>query len=90
MIVCGGADDDNNRAKVDNAATASPAGLKWFKVFEDGLDGSGKWGVDRMIANNGWVDFTLPTCIAAGDYLLRAEIIALHSASKQGEAQFYV
>jgi len=43
-----------------------------------------------MIANNGWVDFTLPSCIAAGDYLLRAEIIALHSASKQGEAQFYV
>jgi cellulase len=25
-----------------------------------------------------------------GNYLLRAEIIALHSASKQGEAQFYV
>lgn len=36
-------------AKVDNAATASPAGLKWFKVFEDGLDGVGKWGVDRMV-----------------------------------------
>ncbi|KAL1595607.1 hypothetical protein SLS59_008245 [Nothophoma quercina] len=78
------------RAKVDNAATASPNGLKWFKVAEDGLDGSGQWGVDRMINNNGWVDFTLPTCIAAGDYLLRAEIIALHSASKQGEAQFYM
>jgi cellulase len=46
--------------------------------------------VDRMINNNGWVDFTLPSCIASGDYLLRAEIIALHSASKQGEAQFYV
>ncbi|KAJ4324942.1 hypothetical protein N0V94_000996 [Neodidymelliopsis sp. IMI 364377] len=77
-------------AKVDNAATASPSGLKWFKVYEDGLDGSGQWGVDRMINNGGWVDFTLPSCLAAGDYLLRAEIIALHSASTSGQAQFYV
>jgi cellulase len=59
-------------------------------VFEDGLDGSGQWGVDRMINNGGWVDFTMPSCVAAGQYLLRAEIIALHSASKQGQAQFYM
>lgn len=77
-------------AKVDNAATASTSGQKWFKVFEDGLDGSGKWGVDRMISNGGWVDFTMPSCVAAGQYLLRAEIIALHSASKAGQAQFYM
>ncbi|PSN62551.1 hypothetical protein BS50DRAFT_603251 [Corynespora cassiicola Philippines] len=77
-------------AKVDNAASASPNGLKWFKVYEDGLDGSGQWGVDRMISAGGWQDFTMPSCIAPGQYLLRAEIIALHSASKQGEAQFYI
>ncbi|KAF2743690.1 lytic polysaccharide monooxygenase [Sporormia fimetaria CBS 119925] len=77
-------------AKVDNAATASGSGLKWFKVFEDGLDGSGQWGVDRMINSGGWVDFQLPSCIASGNYLLRTEIIALHSASKPGEAQFYM
>jgi lytic cellulose monooxygenase (C1-hydroxylating) len=78
------------RAKVDNAATAQPSGLKWFKVYQDGLDGSGQWGVDRMISSGGWQDFTLPQCIAPGQYLLRAEIIALHSASKQGAAQFYM
>ncbi|KAF1973565.1 glycoside hydrolase family 61 protein-like protein [Bimuria novae-zelandiae CBS 107.79] len=77
-------------AKVDNAATASGQGLKWFKIGEDGLDGSGKWGVDRMISNGGWVDFTIPTCVAPGQYLLRTEIIALHSASNQGQAQFYI
>jgi cellulase len=77
-------------AKVDNAASAQPNGLKWFKVFEDGLDGGGKWGVDRMIQNGGWVDFTMPSCVAPGQYLLRAEIIALHSANKQGQAQFYM
>ncbi|KAF2827397.1 endoglucanase II [Ophiobolus disseminans] len=77
-------------AKVDNAASASTSGQKWFKVFEDGLDGSGNWGVDRMIANQGWVDFTMPSCIAPGQYLLRAEIIALHSASKSMGVQFYM
>ncbi|KAF2685798.1 lytic polysaccharide monooxygenase [Lentithecium fluviatile CBS 122367] len=77
-------------AKVDNAASASGQGLKWFKVFEDGLDGSGKWGVDRMISAGGWVDMTMPSCVAPGQYLLRAEIIALHSASKPSQAQFYI
>jgi cellulase len=80
----------NDRAKVDNAATASTSGQKWFKVFEDGLDSSGTWGVDRMISNGGWVDFTMPSCIAPGQYLLRTEIIALHSASKSMGVQFYM
>jgi cellulase len=59
-------------------------------VFEDGLDGSGSWGVDRMISAGGWVDMTIPSCVAPGQYLLRAEIIALHSASKPSQAQFYI
>ncbi|KAF2252649.1 lytic polysaccharide monooxygenase [Trematosphaeria pertusa] len=77
-------------AKVDDAAKADGKGLKWFKVAQDGLDGSGKWGVDRMISSGGWVDFTMPSCVAPGQYLLRAEIIALHSATKPSQAQFYV
>lgn len=44
---------------------------------------------DNMIANNGWSYHTLPSCLAPGQYLLRAEIIALHSAYMQGQAQFY-
>jgi cellulase len=43
-----------------------------------------------MIQNGGWVDMTMPSCIAPGNYLLRAEIIALHSAKNQGQAQFYM
>ncbi|KAH7393843.1 glycosyl hydrolase family 61-domain-containing protein [Phaeosphaeria sp. MPI-PUGE-AT-0046c] len=77
-------------AKVDNAASASTSGQKWFKVYEDGLDSSGSWGVDRMISNGGWVDFNVPTCVAPGQYLLRAEIIALHSATKSQGVQFYM
>ncbi|KAI0113313.1 glycoside hydrolase family 61 protein [Daldinia grandis] len=76
-------------AKVDNAATAQPTGLKWFKVAEDGLS-NGQWAVDKMIANNGWHYFTLPTCVAPGDYLMRVELIALHGAQMSGQAQFYM
>ncbi|GJD01255.1 glycosyl hydrolase family 61 [Colletotrichum higginsianum IMI 349063] len=76
-------------AKVDNAASTGTAGLKWFKAAEAGLSGS-TWAVDTMIANGGWHYFTLPSCVAPGDYLLRVELIALHGASVQGEAQFYM
>ena len=74
---------------VDNAATAGTTGLKWFKVAENGLNG-GKWAVDTMIANQGWHYFTMPSCVASGDYLMRAELIALHGAQKAGQAQFYM
>ncbi|KAL9113787.1 MAG: hypothetical protein Q9227_002232 [Pyrenula ochraceoflavens] len=78
-------------AKVDNAATTGTSGLKWFKISEDGLTNSNnQWAVDRMIAAGGWNYFTIPTCIAPGDYLLRVELIALHSAYTSGGAQFYV
>lgn len=76
-------------AKVSNAASTGTTGLQWFKVSEDGLSG-GQWAVDRMIAAGGWHYFTMPSCIAPGNYLLRAELIALHSASSTGQAQFYM
>lgn len=42
-----------------------------------------------MIVNGGLWSFNMPS-LAAGDYLLRGEIIALHSAGSQGQAQFYM
>ncbi|KAI0169270.1 glycoside hydrolase family 61 protein [Hypoxylon sp. FL1284] len=78
-------------AKVDNAASSSKTGLKWFKIWEDTFDTSSKvWGVDNMISNQGWVKFDLPQCIAPGDYLMRVEVLALHSASRPNGAQFYM
>ncbi|KAH8893138.1 glycoside hydrolase family 61 protein [Thozetella sp. PMI_491] len=77
-------------AKVDNAANVGTSGLKWFKIWQDAFDTSSrKWGVDNMMANNGWVYFNMPKCIAPGQYLMRAEILALHSAKTAGSAQFY-
>jgi len=76
-------------AKVDNAATAGTTGLSWFKVAEDGLTGT-TWAVDRLIANDGWHYFTMPSCVAPGDYLMRVELLALHSATGRNGAQFYM
>lgn len=74
---------------MSNAASADASGLQWFKVAESGLS-NGIWAVDTMISNQGWHYFDLPSCVAPGDYLMRVEIIALHSASIPGEAQFYM
>ncbi|KAK4126997.1 lytic polysaccharide monooxygenase [Parathielavia appendiculata] len=77
-------------ARVDNAATTSPNGLRWFKIHEDSFNPStGKWGVDNMIANKGWSYAIIPWCLAPGHYLLRQELLALHSAYSNMGAQFY-
>ncbi|PVH83652.1 carbohydrate-binding module family 1 protein [Cadophora sp. DSE1049] len=78
------------------APTASNgAGDVWVKLAEDGYDGS-KWAVQKLIANKGKHDVTLPSTLADGDYLVRGEIIALHEADKAFTAdpvrgaQFYM
>ncbi|KAK4127656.1 carbohydrate-binding module family 1 protein [Parathielavia appendiculata] len=76
-------------AKVDNAATASASGLRWFKIAERGLN-NGVWAVDELISNNGWHYFTMPSCVAPGHYLMRVELLALHNAYSAGGAQFYM
>ncbi|KAK3368705.1 glycosyl hydrolase family 61-domain-containing protein [Podospora didyma] len=78
-------------SKVDDASTADGASASWFKVDEFGYDASSKtWGTDKLNANCGRREFTIPAKIPAGDYLVRAEAIALHSAGQKGGAQFYM
>ncbi|KAH8813896.1 glycoside hydrolase [Flagelloscypha sp. PMI_526] len=78
-------------AKVDSALTTTVTGLKWFKIYHDGLEPTSQvWGVDKMIAAKGQVTFTIPKCIASGQYLMRHELIALHAASGYPGAQFYM
>jgi cellulase len=71
------------------AKSDSGAGNVWFKIYEDGLV-NGVWAVDRLIANRGRVDITIPSDIAPGNYLLRGELIALHGAYALNGAQPYV
>ncbi|KAJ2916112.1 hypothetical protein MD484_g4293, partial [Candolleomyces efflorescens] len=77
-------------AQIPNALQSSVTGLKWFKIYHDGLDSSGVWGVDRLIKNKGKMTYTIPSCIADGQYLMRVELIALHGAQSYPGAQFYM
>jgi hypothetical protein len=81
-------------AKCSGSCTnADKTSLEFFKIDQGGLiDGStppGTWASDQLIANNNsWV-VTIPKSIAPGNYVLRHEIIALHSAGNEDGAQNY-
>lgn len=65
-----------------------PSTLSYFKINEDGYD-SGTWASDKLIANNNSWSVTIPSDIAPGNYLVRHELLALHSAFNTLGAQFY-
>jgi cellulase len=83
--------------KVGDSSTADGS-TGWFKIFQDGWaknpSGWGGdddwWGVKDLNKCCGRMNVKIPSDIPAGDYLLRAEVIALHSAGGQGGAQPYV
>ncbi|KFY18651.1 hypothetical protein V493_08449 [Pseudogymnoascus sp. VKM F-4281 (FW-2241)] len=78
--------------KVSDSLGGNPSsgpGDGWFKISEDAYS-NGKWGVDNLINSGGIQKFTIPSCIANGDYLIRLEVLALHSAYSSGGAQFYM
>lgn len=74
-------------------ASVAKEELNFFKVDATGLiDGTtapGSWGSDALMANNLTSSVTIPSDIAAGNYVIRHEIIALHSAGESGGAQSY-
>ncbi|KAI0760513.1 glycoside hydrolase family 61 protein [Fomes fomentarius] len=83
--------------KVADAKTASGSSTGWFKVAELGLPSNNPdyWGtrayyLASLDDNCGHFTFKVPQDIAPGDYLIRAEVIALHVASGAGGAQFYM
>lgn len=67
--------------------------LEFFKIDQKGLiddsDVPGTWATDNLISNNNSYTVTIPSDIAAGNYVLRHEIIALHSAGNEDGAQSY-
>ena len=48
------------------------------------------WGTDTVINNAGKQVITIPDCLEDGEYLLRAEMIALHGARSVNGAQLYM
>jgi cellulase len=63
-----------------------PGGLDWFKIGQEGFH-DGQWPNDRLSKSNEWgSQFTLPTNLPSGKYLLAHHMLALHSL---GDPQFY-
>ncbi|KAH8827678.1 glycoside hydrolase family 61 protein [Flagelloscypha sp. PMI_526] len=62
---------------------------KWFKISEVGLKADGTTWFQKDLMSGKPDSFKLPSNLAAGGYLLRHEIIALHLADKKGGAEFY-
>lgn len=82
----------NYLARVSDFASAQPGSLSFFKISQAGLvSGSnpGTWVTDQMIQSGFRTSVTIPSSIAAGRYVLRHEIIALHSGGQQNGAQSY-
>jgi cellulase len=78
-------------ARVDDATSASAGDLSFFKIDQKGLNDAAtqSWASDDLIADgNAWT-VTIPEDIAPGQYVLRHEIIALHSAQDANGAQSY-
>ena len=77
----------------DSCETVDKTTLEFFKIDGVGLvddtDVPGTWGDDQLIANNNSWLVEIPPTLKAGYYVLRHEIIALHSAEEEDGAQNY-
>ncbi|OTB02943.1 glycoside hydrolase family 61 protein [Hypoxylon sp. CI-4A] len=79
-------------AKVPAGQTADSwdgSGSVWFKIHSEGPNISPS-GLTWPSQGAKQVTTQIPSCIPAGDYLLRVEHIALHSAGSVGGAQTYI
>ncbi|KAL5507153.1 hypothetical protein ACEPAH_6609 [Sanghuangporus vaninii] len=60
-------------------------GADWFKIDADGYS-EGSWASAKLISNNNTWSSKIPSALASGQYLMRNEIVALHST---GAPQYY-
>ncbi|TLS25506.1 hypothetical protein PpBr36_07839 [Pyricularia pennisetigena] len=67
---------------------ADASSLNFFKISEAGLE-NGVWAADQLIKDGNKATVTIPSSLAAGKYVLRHEIIALHEGNREGGAQMY-
>jgi len=79
-------------------ASKADGSTGWFKIFSNSwskksggrVGDDDNWGTRDLNNCCGKMDVKIPDDIQAGDYLLRAEALALHTAGQAGGAQFYV
>ncbi|EHL02929.1 putative endoglucanase-4 [Glarea lozoyensis 74030] len=76
-----------------DCATVDKTTLEFFKIAEKGIVDNtaapGTWASDELMANNMSWAITIPATLAPGNYVLRHEMIALHSAGSADGAQAY-
>lgn len=75
--------------KVSDSTKSPGTGAGWFKIWEDGFH-DGKFCAQRIIDNGGRMTVRIPRDLQGGDYLIRAEQVALHQAQDLGGAQWYI
>lgn len=79
-------------APADDPTTVDKTTLSFVKIQEAGvISGSnpGKWASDQILENSLTWEIKIPEGTPAGNYVLRHEIIALHSANQANGAQNY-
>lgn len=75
-----------------DCTTLTPSSLRWSKISQTGLvtpGGIGTWATDNLIKTNFTATTTIPRNLKAGNYVIRHEIVALHSAGSDNGAQLY-
>ncbi|KAM5540067.1 hypothetical protein V8D89_006207 [Ganoderma adspersum] len=68
--------------------TFNTLSARWFKIQQSGLRADGTWAM-KDLYDGLPVAVSLPPNLASGEYLIRHEILALHSAQSIGGAEFY-
>jgi hypothetical protein len=69
-----------------SCSTFKTSNAKWFAIDKAGMNADGSYATDDLIAAGASWTTTIPSNIAPGEYLLRIELLALHSI---GAPQFY-
>ncbi|KAJ7657357.1 glycoside hydrolase family 61 protein [Mycena polygramma] len=77
------------RCGTQGCAVFDATKASWFKIVEEGMDGGGVWA-QASLESGSPAKLIIPRNLAPGDYLLRHEIVALHTAQSLGGAEFYV
>lgn len=75
-----------------DCSSVDKGSLSFAKIAESGLvSGSnpGTWAADELVANGFSWTVSIPASVAPGNYVLRHEIIALHSGGQPNGAQAY-
>ncbi|KAF9232369.1 glycosyl hydrolase family 61-domain-containing protein [Melanogaster broomeanus] len=77
-------------AKCDGSCSSyDSANAEWFKISELGLQSDGSTWYQAQLQSGSPATVTIPSTLAAGNYLLRSEIISLQLAMTEGGAEFY-